>query len=1160
MYNKLQLQTECASRVDFQHGLSYFNEERVDRFVCKRAEDPEAPDTVEISAVIRGIHEDYSANAVLCDSGDQDKGRLVSTFCSCPGSKEKNRICKHCIALILTYIEKRDQGELVPAVSDSYRQDVKDIELATDRIFLDILNSENARRRIAIKQKSRAGSLRLVPYLTMDDVSMKLEFKAGGEKLYIVKDVREYVRAVSENRSVSYGKNKSFPHDVSFFDEESRAVLNFLLRQEQNRLTYLKSYTARDQESHRFIVLKKELLDLFFEYMLGRGIYVKNGSARNISGGPGPADFDLTDGPGSSAADAGDRRVSRRDEKELPGDEKELSGEEKGTAGDAQGDQLSRDEYSVYEVVEGLPEMSFTVTGIEGKGALVTGSFMPVFLGVRKVILVSQGRIYVADRQFEKGAAAFLEYLSRVASDNVFISDRDLRTFVPVMLQDMKKCFDMYYVDFNEADYMPREAAIKLYVDMPRSDVISCELYACYGEGENEKRYNVLTDRDYSGSLRNEAAEMEAWEVLKKYFNKYDPRRGSALMVKNDEAIYDFITGQIYELDSLGEVFVSDKLKSVSVKKASRIMAGVSLKGDFLNFSVESEDFTPQQLSELLSKYERRKKFFRLTDGTFINLEGEGFENLAAVGKMLEMSGLTLSSGSVTVPKFRALFLDSELSDNENVLISRSRDFRALIRNMKTFEDNDYEVPGDLRDTLRNYQKFGFRWLKTLKNNGFGGILADEMGLGKTVQTIAFLKSEYDEGHRNGAIIICPASLVYNWKSEIERFAPDLPCVVVSGKQEERLRILGGLRSSDVLITSYELLRRDVDVYSKLRFGYQIIDEAQYIKNSATLSSRAVKQINSGFRLALTGTPIENKLCELWSIFDYLMPGFLHDYRQFKEEYETPIVTFKDREALMNLRKLIRPFILRRLKSDVLKDLPDKLEETLMAKLTDSQEELYRANLLRIRDSIAGKSSDELAKGTVRILADLMQLRQICCDPSLLFENYDGGAAKLDLCIDLVRGAIEGGHKVLLFSQFTSMLSIIEKRLDGEKIRYYSLVGQTPKEKRTGMVEAFNRGDVPVFCISLKAGGTGLNLTSADIVIHFDPWWNIAVQNQATDRAHRIGQRNIVTVYRLIAKGTIEENIMKLQERKKELATELLSGEGIDAEGISREELLEILG
>ena len=1141
MYNKLQLQSECASRVDFQRGLSYFNEERVDRFTFRRSDDPETPDTVELSAVIRGIHEDYSANAVICDQRDQDKGRLVSAYCSCPGSKEKNRICKHCIALILTYIEKRDQGELAEASADSYRQEVKDIDLTTDRIFLDVLNSENARRRIAIKQKGRADSLRLVPYLTMDDVSMKLEFKAGSEKLYIVKDIREYVKAVSENKAISYGKSRSFLHDVSFFDEGSRAVLRFLQRQEQNRLTYLKSYTAKDRENHRFIVLKKELLDLFFECMTGRNLFVKNDSERNR------ADV-LLDAAVLSGDESPVREVTEPEDGE------------KAEADDSRGEQIARENYSVYEVVEGIPEMSFTVTGIEGQGALLTGSFMPVFLGIEKIVFVSQNKIYVTDKKFEKGAAAFLEYLSRVASDSVFINERDLLTFVPVMLQDMKKHFDIAYVDFNESDYMPREAAIKLYVDMPRSDVISCELYACYGEGDGEKRYNVLTERDYTGSLRNEPAEMEAWEVLKKYFNKYDPRRGCALMVKNDEALYSFITEQIYELNALGEVFVSDKLRNVSVKKASRIMAGVSLKGDFLNFSVESEDFTPQQLSEILRKYDKRKKFFRLTDGTFINMEGEGFENLAAVGKMLEMSGLSLSTGSVTVPKFRALFLDSKLSDNENVLISRSRDFKALIRNMKTFEDNDYDVPEGLRDTLRNYQKFGFRWLKTLKSNGFGGILADEMGLGKTVQAIAFLKSEYDEGNRSGAIIICPASLVYNWKNEIERFAPDLPCVVVSGKQEERQKILGELKSSDILITSYELLRRDVEIYSRISFGYQIIDEAQYIKNSATLSSRAVKQINSSFRLALTGTPIENKLCELWSIFDYLMPGFLHDYRQFKEEYETPIMAFKDREALINLRKLIRPFVLRRLKSDVLKDLPDKLEETIMAKLTDSQEELYRANLIRIRDSIAGKSSDELAKGTVRILADLMQLRQICCDPSLLFENYDGGAAKVDLCIDLVKGAIEGGHKVLLFSQFTSMLSIIEKRLDGEKIRYYSLVGQTPKEKRTGMVEAFNHGDVPVFCISLKAGGTGLNLTSADIVIHFDPWWNVAVQNQATDRAHRIGQRNIVTVYRLIAKGTIEENIMKLQERKKELATELLSGESIDAEGISREELLELLG
>ena len=310
----------------------------------------------------------------------------------------------------------------------------------------------------------------------------------------------------------------------------------------------------------------------------------------------------------------------------------------------------------------------------------------------------------------------------------------------------------------------------------------------------------------------------------------------------------------------------------------------------------------------------------------------------------------------------------------------------------------------------------------------------------------------------------------------------------------------------------------------------------------------------------MTGTPIENKLSELWSIFDYLMPGFLHDYRQFKEEYETPIVSMRDTDALMRLRKIIHHFVLRRLKQDVLRDLPDKLEETITTKLTDAQDELYRANLAEIRQSLGKKPDSKSGGVTVQILAELMKLRQICCDPSLIYDNYEGGAAKVDLCVDLVKGAIEGGHKVLIFSQFTSMLSIIEKRFDGEKIAYYSLIGQTPKEKRTRMVEEFNSGNVPVFCISLKAGGTGLNLTSADIVIHFDPWWNFAVQNQATDRAHRIGQKNPVTVYKLIAHNTIEENIMKLQDRKKELAKELLSGESFDNVSITREELLEILG
>ena len=1128
MYTRLQLQSACASRVDFQNGLDYFNEARSLRFNCVNLGGPENAYLHEISATVKGVHDEYAARAVIDDVDDKEgTGKLVSYICSCPGSNEKTRICKHCISLILKYIDMRDQGLIIDEEPGSSEIMVEDIANETDKAFLSMLSAEKYRRHIEIAMRSRENSLKIVPYLTLTDSTIFAEFKAGDGKLYIVKDIVGYAAAVLHNKSLNYGKNKAIVHSLSLFDDAGKKMILFLDRYRKNRHTYIKSYsTPKSDDDLRFLNLKNELLDKFFECVIGDTVEIVDRTSYNKDGGIG---ITVTDRAGSE-----DAKQETQD--------------------------AIRPLYRQYKVKKGLPDISFTVTGLDN-GAIITGTFMPVFIGLDKVLFVGKDSVYLAEMDDIGGTLAFFKYVSKSCCTSIFISEKDLPMFVPEMLQELKKRFDIAFVDFNENQYMPKEAVMKFYFDMPAVDTISCELWACYGEGEEEKRYNVLDERDYEGSSRDEAAEMAAYESLKKYFNKYDPNLKAAIMAKGDEAFYDFITGQVYELELMGEVYISDKLRNVKVKKASRISAGVSLQGDLLMFSVHSDDFTPDQLAEIFRKYDKKKKFFRLTDGTFINFDGEGIKNLVNVGKMLEMSGISLSgAGTAVVPKFRALFLDSELSDNENVLISRSRDFRALIRNMKTFEDNDFEVPASLKDTLRNYQKYGFRWLKTLKHNGFGGILADEMGLGKTIQTIAFLKSEYEEGAKTGTIIICPASLVYNWKSELERFAPNLPAVVVSGKQEERMETIQSLKPSDIVITSYDLLRRDIRLYSNIRFGYQIIDEAQFIKNSATLSSKAVKQIKSDFRLALTGTPIENKLSELWSIFDYLMPGFLHDYRQFKEEYETPIVSFRETDALIRLRKIIHPFVLRRLKQDVLKDLPDKLEEIITTQLTDAQEELYKANLTGIRQSLGRRTDEKFTGVTVQILAELMKLRQICCDPALIYENYEGGAAKVDLCVDLVKGAIEGGHKILIFSQFTSMLSIIEKRFDGEKIKYYSLIGQTPKEKRTRMVEDFNSGDVPVFCISLKAGGTGLNLTSADIVIHFDPWWNIAVQNQATDRAHRIGQKNIVTVYKLIAHNTIEENIMKLQDRKKELATELLSGESFDNISITREELLEILG
>ncbi|RHP44725.1 ATP-dependent helicase [Clostridium sp. AF32-12BH] len=531
---------------------------------------------------------------------------------------------------------------------------------------------------------------------------------------------------------------------------------------------------------------------------------------------------------------------------------------------------------------------------------------------------------------------------------------------------------------------------------------------------------------------------------------------------------------------------------------------------------------------------------------------------------------------------------------------------------MKSVEDSDYAVPDSLKQVLRGYQKTGYRWLKTLDVNGFGGILADDMGLGKTIQIITLLQAEAKTHPDSQTLIVCPASLVYNWENELKRFAPGLTVQTVTGTAPEREEILrqaaevkaevrkqaakaaeansmesatgaalGNLESvqdnlksgqenpalesvtaichPQILITSYDLLKRDIAFYEPFQFRFQVIDEAQYIKNPLTQSAKSVKLIKAQTRYALTGTPIENRLSELWSIFDYLMPGFLFTYSRFRKQFETPIAKDGNLYVLENLRRLSGPFVLRRLKKDVLKDLPDKLETVVYSMAEEEQKQLYTAHALALKEELEQMSGDTYGSERIQVLAELTKLRQICCDPSLCFDRYKGGSAKLDTCMELITGGIAGGHKILLFSQFTSMLELIGARLKKEGIAFHELTGATPKEERIRMAGAFQTDDTPVFLISLKAGGTGLNLTAADVVIHYDPWWNVAAQNQATDRAHRIGQEKQVSVFKLIMKDTVEENILKLQEQKRDLADQIISGEQVSIGSLSKEELLKIL-
>ena len=494
----------------------------------------------------------------------------------------------------------------------------------------------------------------------------------------------------------------------------------------------------------------------------------------------------------------------------------------------------------------------------------------------------------------------------------------------------------------------------------------------------------------------------------------------------------------------------------------------------------------------------------------------------------------------------------------------KNSDYKKIINGLdKENGEDDIKIPESLEKILRYYQKTGYKWLKTLDNYRFGGILADDMGLGKTVQMLSIVAGYIDEGtERRASIVICPSSLTLNWQNEAEKFTNGLKTLVIRGNAQERKEQIAKIGEYDLIITSYDLLKRDVETYkeNKYQFRFAIADEAQYLKNSNTQNAKAVKEILADTRYALTGTPIENSLAELWSIFDYIMPGYLFGYKKFKNEYETPIVKDNSEKAMKKLKMLIEPFVLRRTKKQVLTELPEKTITVLNNQMKEEQEKIYLNYLAQAKQEVAEAiDAKGFERSHIQVLAALTRLRQICCHPSLFIKDYKEGSSKLEQCIEIIKDATEAGHKILLFSGYTSMFELIEKELNANDITYFKLTGSTKVDERIKLVDEFNENkDVKVFLISLKAGGTGLNLTGADMVIHYDPWWNASAENQATDRAYRIGQKNNVQVYKLITKNSIEEKIYELQQKKAELIDNMLDTKTSFINKLSKEDIMKL--
>ncbi|MDO5558938.1 MAG: SNF2 helicase associated domain-containing protein [Oscillospiraceae bacterium] len=758
---------------------------------------------------------------------------------------------------------------------------------------------------------------------------------------------------------------------------------------------------------------------------------------------------------------------------------------------------------------------------------------------------------YITDSGYAQTVCNLLAYLQR--SKTLRIAKKDMPAFYNAVIKPIGRYMT---IDAETAldEYIPPGMSSKIYIDSV-NDGVCAHFEFIY----NDEIYPNFYDQsknpfcEYSG-------EKSAENVILKYFDINDKDDEEPLYINGDRKLYELLAVGMNSIENSGiEVYLSDKFKKISVRQPVRPSVGVIPSGNLLELQITASGYTPEELSQILHEYRKGGRYYRFRDGTFTVFD-EAVNEFAGMADSLNISDKALLKDRIKVPKYRMLYLDSLKKECENMSVRRTSEFKTAVRKYKSeIEDTDAPLISDKLDaTMREYQKYGFQWLRTIAAYGFGGILADDMGLGKTIQAIALmLYAKQTRSEHTTNLVVCPSSLVLNWQCEIKRFAPDLTTAAVSGTAEERDSLLSQTDKYDVIITSYALITRDILKYSELSFHIHVVDEAQYIKNHNTQTAKAVKGIHSDIRFALTGTPVENSLAELWSIFDFVMPDFLFGYTYFKKNFENPIVGKDDKKVTAQLQKLISPFILRRMKKDVLTELPDKTQTVLYCSMEDEQSKLYSANVADIKKSISKGFTEQTDR--IKILAMLTRLRQICCDPALVYgTNYKASSAKLELCLELVTSCINSGHKILLFSQFTSMLDIIKRRFDENNISSCMLTGKTKTDERVRLVNRFNADDTNVFLISLKAGGTGLNLTGADIVIHYDPWWNISAENQASDRAYRIGQKKNVQIYKLITGNTIEEKIMSLQESKAELYDIAVNGEG-DIMRMSAEEILDIV-
>lgn len=1036
-------------------------------------------------------------------------GEVQDITCTCQDYYNHYGVCKHTLATLLEFSKLRKRENNLP----------KGITIDIDNIsnnnkyrgFKQLVNIFYSEEIDGIEEDENTnyqGNIRIEPQIFYDKFTgdMKVEFKIGDKKLYKIKSLSEFYTRMLNKELYKYGQKLQFVHVRENFEEDSLKLLDFVMKYAE----IIKYANSNSNSNYRFygnalsetsIILSNSGIDDLFDILNGKKV-----------------DF---------------QREYNQFEIEFTEEQPDIEFK------------LVKKDNNNYEIIPNIEIYKISI--IQGK---------------KYKYILDEKKLYRCTKKFENTNLKLLEIFRKNYMTEVLLGKEELAELFSIIMPKVKNAIKLENISEEEIEkYKPKTLITKVYFDFDNNDYLIADVKFCY----DTKEFNPLDEKQNIDIPRNMIQETKALNIFR--------RTGFMLDIKNlrfilpdDEKIYNFLTQDINYYMQNFNILVTDNFKKKQVKQHKIGSIGVKVENNLLSIDLKNLDIDIKELEKIMQRYNLKKKYYRLKDGSFIELENN--KELEFIDKLvtgMDIEYKDLEKGKTNLPIYRSLYLEQLLKNFKGQQIIKNSEYKNIINELdKNNTENETKVPEILETTLRYYQKIGFQWLKALDKYNFGGILADDMGLGKTVQILSVVLDYISsiKENKKASLVISPSSLTLNWQNEANRFAKDLKVLVINGSLQERKAKLSKIQNYDLIITSYDLLKRDIELYKEINynFRYIIADEAQYLKNSNTQSAKAIKKINADTRYALTGTPIENSLAELWSIFDYIMPGYLFSYKKFKTLYEIPIVKDNDERAMNKLKMLIEPFVLRRTKTEVLTELPEKTVTVLNNEMEEEQRNIYLSYLAQAKQEVAEELKiNGLEKSHIKILSLLTRLRQICCHPSLFVKDYTAGSSKLNQCIEIVEEAVNGNHKILLFSGYTSMFEIIEQELKKRDIEYFKLTGATKVEERIEMVEEFNRNNnIKVFLISLKAGGTGLNLTGADMVIHYDPWWNISTENQATDRAYRIGQKNNVQVYKLITKNSIEEKIYELQKKKEQLVDNMLSTKTSFINKLSKEDIMKL--